>query len=100
MPCVVVMQGQWSGGREPQPASRRAHCAIRSIKAQAHAPHEKQCGVADVQEAGKGSERPKGDAWARFACGLAAGTLAKLATNPLDVAKKRYQIAGLQRSTM
>ena len=53
-----------------------------------------------LQEAGKGSERPKGDAWARFACGLAAGTLAKLVTNPLDVAKKRYQVAGLQRSTM
>lgn len=53
-----------------------------------------------MQEAGKGSERPKGDAWARFACGLAAGTLAKLVTNPLDVAKKRYQIAGLQRSSV
>ncbi|GLI60057.1 hypothetical protein VaNZ11_001909 [Volvox africanus] len=33
-----------------------------------------------------------------FACGLLAGLLAKLATHPLDVAKKRYQVAGLQRS--
>jgi solute carrier family 25 thiamine pyrophosphate transporter 19 len=33
-----------------------------------------------------------------FACGLAAGLAAKLATHPLDVAKKRYQVAGLQRS--
>lgn len=34
---------------------------------------------------------------ARFVCGLAAGTAAKLATHPLDVAKKRYQVAGLAR---
>ena len=33
-----------------------------------------------------------------FACGLAAGTLAKLGTHPLDVVKKRFQVAGLQRS--
>ncbi|GLC38991.1 hypothetical protein PLESTB_001774000 [Pleodorina starrii] len=33
-----------------------------------------------------------------FACGLLAGLLAKLVTHPLDVAKKRYQVAGLQRS--
>ncbi|GFR40456.1 hypothetical protein Agub_g1014 [Astrephomene gubernaculifera] len=33
-----------------------------------------------------------------FTCGLLAGLLAKLATHPLDVAKKRYQVAGLQRS--
>lgn len=33
-----------------------------------------------------------------FACGLAAGMLAKLGTHPLDVAKKRFQVAGLQRS--
>lgn len=33
-----------------------------------------------------------------FLCGLLAGTLAKLGTHPLDVVKKRYQIAGLQRS--
>lgn len=31
--------------------------------------------------------------FARFACGLLAGTLAKLATHPLDVAKKRYQVS-------
>ena len=29
---------------------------------------------------------------ARFMCGLMAGTLAKLATHPLDVAKKRFQV--------
>lgn len=33
-----------------------------------------------------------------FWCGLAAGMLAKLGTHPLDVAKKRFQVAGLQRS--
>lgn len=33
-----------------------------------------------------------------FTCGLAAGLLAKLGSHPLDVAKKRYQVAGLQRS--
>eukprot|EP00878_Enallax_costatus_P026548 GHUV01028494.1.p1 GENE.GHUV01028494.1~~GHUV01028494.1.p1 ORF type:complete len:225 (+),score=70.03 GHUV01028494.1:1129-1803(+) len=33
-----------------------------------------------------------------FACGLAAGLLAKLGSHPLDVAKKRYQVAGLNRS--
>lgn len=31
-------------------------------------------------------------------CGLAAGLAAKLATHPLDVAKKRVQIAGLARA--
>ncbi|KAK9845387.1 hypothetical protein WJX81_005301 [Elliptochloris bilobata] len=34
----------------------------------------------------------------RFLCGLAAGMIAKLGTHPLDVAKKRFQVAGLQRS--
>ena len=33
-----------------------------------------------------------------FFCGLAAGTIAKLGTHPLDVAKKRFQVAGLARS--
>lgn len=33
-----------------------------------------------------------------FACGLLAGLVAKLVSHPLDVAKKRYQVAGLQRS--
>lgn len=33
-----------------------------------------------------------------FTCGLVAGLFAKLASHPLDVAKKRYQVAGLQRS--
>jgi solute carrier family 25 thiamine pyrophosphate transporter 19 len=33
-----------------------------------------------------------------FACGLAAGLIAKLGSHPLDVAKKRYQVAGLPRS--
>lgn len=29
---------------------------------------------------------------ARFVCGLVAGMVAKLATHPLDVAKKRFQV--------
>jgi len=33
-----------------------------------------------------------------FTCGLAAGLLAKLGSHPLDIAEKRYQVAGLQRS--
>ena len=32
---------------------------------------------------------------ARFACGLIAGMTAKLATHPLDVAKKRFQVCSL-----
>ncbi|XP_027903450.1 mitochondrial thiamine diphosphate carrier 1-like isoform X2 [Vigna unguiculata] len=32
-----------------------------------------------------------------FLCGVSAGTCAKLATHPLDVVKKRFQIEGLQR---
>ena len=36
---------------------------------------------------------------ARFLCGLFAGILAKLGTHPMDVAKKRFQVAGLARST-
>ena len=35
---------------------------------------------------------------AHFTCGLLAGLCAKMATHPLDVAKKRFQVAGLQRS--
>jgi hypothetical protein len=27
-----------------------------------------------------------------FVCGLAAGTIAKMGTHPLDVAKKRFQV--------
>lgn len=42
--------------------------------------------------------QPAVDAATRFVCGLAAGAAAKLATHPLDVAKKRYQVAGLARS--
>ena len=33
-----------------------------------------------------------------FFSGLAAGTVAKLGTHPLDVVKKRFQVAGLERS--
>jgi solute carrier family 25 thiamine pyrophosphate transporter 19 len=33
-----------------------------------------------------------------FTCGLIAGLIAKLVSHPLDVAKKRYQVAGLPRS--
>eukprot|EP00798_Chlamydomonas_sp_ICE-L_P008234 gene8234-1500_t len=33
-----------------------------------------------------------------FVCGLMAGMCSKFATHPLDVAKKRFQVAGLQRA--
>ncbi|KAF8064540.1 thiamine diphosphate carrier 2 [Scenedesmus sp. PABB004] len=42
--------------------------------------------------------RPRDGKLQAFACGLAAGLLAKLGSHPLDVAKKRYQVAGLPRS--
>jgi len=41
---------------------------------------------------------PPADPATRFVCGLLAGTAAKLATHPLDVVKKRYQVAGLERA--
>jgi len=41
---------------------------------------------------------PPADPATRFVCGLVAGTAAKLATHPLDVVKKRYQVAGLERA--
>jgi solute carrier family 25 thiamine pyrophosphate transporter 19 len=41
---------------------------------------------------------PPTDPATRFVCGLLAGTAAKLATHPLDVVKKRYQVAGLERA--
>jgi len=46
----------------------------------------------------RASEHHAASSLQHFMCGLAAGTLAKLGTHPLDVAKKRYQIAGLQRA--
>lgn len=50
---------------------------------------------------GSVGRRHTDDAYTRlqhFTCGLAAGLLAKLASHPLDVAKKRFQVAGLPRS--
>ena len=35
--------------------------------------------------------------WDKFCCGLVAGCASKLALHPLDVAKKRMQVAGLAR---
>ena len=54
---------------------------------------EASCACAVVQ--GLAAKQHSG--FERFVCGLMAGTLAKLGTHPLDVVKKRYQIAGLQR---
>ena len=47
---------------------------------------------------GTALDRPGIDGMAHFAAGLVAGMCAKLASHPLDVVKKRYQVAGLQRS--
>jgi solute carrier family 25 (mitochondrial thiamine pyrophosphate transporter), member 19 len=33
-----------------------------------------------------------------FACGFAAGSIARLVVHPLDVVKKRFQVAGFSRS--
>ncbi len=56
-----------------------------------------------VEAGGDGAQQHGAPLWhdprlSSFVCGLAAGLCAKLATHPLDVAKKRYQVAGLQRS--
>jgi solute carrier family 25 thiamine pyrophosphate transporter 19 len=37
--------------------------------------------------------------WEKFCAGVAAGSAAKLALHPLDVAKKRLQVAGLARAS-
>jgi len=50
----------------------------------------------DTASAGKEGDRNR--AMENFICGLGAGTIAKLGTHPLDVAKKRFQVAGLERS--
>lgn len=54
--------------------------------------------AARTRHAGQQHARPQPTSWQQFVCGLAAGTLAKLVTHPLDVVKKRFQVAGLQRS--
>lgn len=41
---------------------------------------------------------PHSTRFQNFTCGLVAGIVSKLLTHPLDVAKKRYQVAGLPRS--
>lgn len=46
----------------------------------------------------RASENAAATSLQHFLCGLAAGTLAKLGTHPLDVAKKRFQVAGLKRA--
>lgn len=51
-----------------------------------------------VDRADRGGGRSGGKTIKHFFCGLAAGTIAKLGTHPLDVAKKRFQVAGLARS--
>ncbi|KIZ04995.1 thiamine pyrophosphate carrier [Monoraphidium neglectum] len=45
-----------------------------------------------------GGAAPPPDKVQAFTCGLLAGLVAKLTSHPLDVAKKRYQVAGLPRS--
>eukprot|EP00884_Botryococcus_braunii_P003139 jgi/Botrbrau1/12826/Bobra.20_1s0016.1 len=50
------------------------------------------------QEGESGLEAAGRDLVPNFICGFASGTLAKLCTHPLDVAKKRFQIAGLERA--
>jgi hypothetical protein len=55
-------------------------------------------GSADPPPRSPASPPPPADPATRFVCGLLAGTAAKLATHPLDVVKKRYQVAGLERA--
>ncbi|MEW5317224.1 MAG: hypothetical protein WDW38_008542 [Sanguina aurantia] len=45
----------------------------------------------------RGEAAPHSTRVQNFTCGLIAGVVSKLLTHPLDVAKKRYQIAGLPR---
>eukprot|EP00210_Caulerpa_lentillifera_P001525 g1463.t1 len=45
-----------------------------------------------------GITKTKRTALENFICGLGAGIVGKFTTHPLDVIKKRYQVAGLKRS--
>jgi len=55
--------------------------------------------AADASGAGSaGAAPPALGALDKFVAGVAAGSAAKLALHPLDVAKKRLQVAGLARS--
>ena len=47
---------------------------------------------------GKPDDQLPATGFQQFLCGLAAGTLAKLSTHPLDVCKKRFQVLCAARS--
>ncbi|CAG9463524.1 unnamed protein product [Pedinophyceae sp. YPF-701] len=54
--------------------------------------------MAKVDKSGPTTGVSKGKPVVQFLCGLAAGVCSKVVTHPLDVVKKRYQVAGLRRS--
>ncbi|GMH32952.1 hypothetical protein BSKO_00786 [Bryopsis sp. KO-2023] len=53
-----------------------------------------------VADRAMGSNEANRNGVQTFTCGLVAGIASKLATHPLDVAKKRFQIAGLKRNSI
>ena len=54
-------------------------------------------GDGEIESRGGGGER-RIDPATNAACGFGAGTVARLIIHPLDVVKKRFQVAGLARS--
>ena len=69
-----------------------AYAALRNLATRGGA-H----GDGEIESRGGGGER-RIDPATNAACGFGAGTVARLIIHPLDVVKKRFQVAGLARS--
>jgi hypothetical protein len=101
--CCMLLALQ-ARDQERWRAASRTHCS--NHRQRRHDQAGEGTGQEDSEPASIGvspSLQPPSPLWhdvrlANFVCGLAAGLVAKLVTHPLDVAKKRYQVAGLQRS--
>ena len=77
-------------------SAHRQH-RLRQVRAAAAAAVVK--GPRQASEQGRATcaqGRDPEDKLGHFLCGLAAGALAKMATHPLDVAKKRFQVGALR----
>lgn len=93
VPYAALQFGLYDG--LTRAADRRAQERERQRKGAGTARNSKKAGSTSEDDVVVATA----DAATRFLCGLAAGTAAKLTTHPLDVAKKRYQVAGLARSS-
>ena len=69
-----------------------AYAALRNLATRGGA-----YGDGEIESRGGGGER-RIDPATNAACGFGAGTVARLIIHPLDVVKKRFQVAGLARS--